>query len=322
MKKVFVTGGSGFVGQNLILLLISKGYTVNALARSDKSISTIEKLGATAIKGDLDSQKAIAEGMKGCETVFHLAASVDFFASEKELYKIHVSATQLLLAEAKKANIKKFVYLSAASVIMNGKAINNVDESFVSDNIIDGYSRAKLQAEKSVLAENSSNFKTISIRPTLIWGKGDPNVLPAIIDAVKKGNMQFIGGGNHKFVTSHVNNVCQALIVADQSDKNGEAFFITDGEELVFKEFITAYVATQGVTVPDKSVSIGVAKTIATIMEFAWKTFKLKGHPPLYRALINTLGREFIISDKKARTELGYKTFVTVKQGLSEMKTK
>jgi len=106
MKKVFVTGGSGFVGQNLIPLLISKGYTVNALARSDKAISTIEKLGATAIKGDLDSQKAIAEGMKGCETVFHLAASVDFFASEKELYKIHVSATQLLLAEAKKANIK------------------------------------------------------------------------------------------------------------------------------------------------------------------------------------------------------------------------
>lgn len=320
MKKVFVTGGSGFVGQNLIPLLVEKGYSVYALARSESAVSKVEKLGAIAIKGDLDNQQAIADGVKNAETVFHLAASVDFFASEKVLYNLHVNATALMIEESKKAGVINFVYLSAASVIMNGQPIRNADERFVSDNIIDGYSRTKLAAEKLVLKANSTKFRTISIRPPLIWGKGDPNILPAIIEAIKKGQMQFIGGGLHKIVTGNVKNVCEALLLAEHRGTGGESYFITDGEHVVFKDFIQRYVGTQGIAVPDKSVSIATAKFMAGIMEFVWKAFRLKGHPPLYKAMVNTLGLEFITSDAKARKELGYKTFVTVEQGLAVMK--
>jgi nucleoside-diphosphate-sugar epimerase len=320
MKKVFITGGSGFVGQNLIPLLVEKGYSVSALARSQSAVDKVEKLGTTAVKGDLDNKQAIADGVKNAETVFHLAASVDFFASEKALYNLHVKPTVLLLEESKKAGVTNFVYLGAASVIMNGKPIKNADEHFLSDNLIDGYSRTKLEAEKLVLQANTTKFKTISIRPPLIWGKGDPNILPAIIEAIKKGQMQFIGGGLHKIVTCNVKNVCEALVLAEQSSSGGSSYFITDGEQLVFKDFIQKYVGTQGIDVPDKSVSIRVAKIMATIMEFIWKTFRLKGHPPLYKAMVNTLGLEFITNDTKARRELGYKTFVTVEQGLSAMK--
>lgn len=320
MKKVFITGGSGFVGQNLIPLLVEKGYLVNALARSQSAVEKVERLGAIAVKGGLDNQQAIADGIKNAETVFHLAASVDFFASEKILYDLHVKATALVLEESKKAGVTNFVYLSAASVIMNGQPIRDADEHFLSDNIIDGYSRTKLAAEKLVLAANSNELRTISIRPPLIWGKGDPNILPAIIGAIKKGQMQFIGGGLHRIVTCNVINVCEALMLAEQGGRGGQAYFITDGEKVVFKDFIKRYVGTQGITVPDQSVSIVTAKFIAGIMEFVWKTFHLKGHPPLYKAMINTLGLEFITSDAKARKELGYKTFVTVEQGLSVMK--
>lgn len=320
MKKVFITGGSGFVGQNLIPILVEKGYSVYALARSQNAIDKVEKLGARAVKGDLDNKQAIIEGVKNTQSIFHLAASVDFYASEKALYSLHITPTVLLLEEAKKAGVTNFVYLGAASVIMNGQAINNADESFVSNNLIDGYSRTKLQAEKLVLQANSTNFKTISIRPPLIWGKGDPNVLPAIIEAVKKGQMQFIGGGLHKFVTCNVKNVCEALVLAEQSNFGGKPYFITDGEALIFKDFIKSYVGTQGVLVPDKSVSVGVAKTLAGVMEFVWKTFRLKGHPPLYKAMVNTLGLQFITNDTKARQELGYKTLVTVEQGLASMR--
>lgn len=320
MKKVFVTGASGFVGQNLIPLLVEKGYSVSALARSQRAIDKVEKQGAIAIKGDLDNQQAIADGVRDAETVFHLAASVDFFASEKVLYNLHVKATALMLEESKKAGVTNFVYLSAASVIMNGRPIQNADEHFVSDNIIDGYSRTKLAAEKLVLQANSTKFRTISIRPPLIWGKGDSNILPAIIESIKKGQMQFIGGGLHKIVTGNVKNVCEALLLAEHRGTSGKSYFITDGEHVVFKDFIQRYVGTQGIAVPDKSVSIGTAKFMAGIMEFVWKAFRLKGHPPLYKAMVNTLGLEFITSDAKARKELGYKTFVTVEQGLALMK--
>src|SRR5690554_3830829 len=104
MKKIFVTGGSGFVGQNLVPMLIEKGYQVNALERSAQAIQKVEQLGATAIQGDLNDKQALAAGIKDCSTVFHLAASVDFFASEKELKKLHVDATELLLTVAQKAD--------------------------------------------------------------------------------------------------------------------------------------------------------------------------------------------------------------------------
>jgi nucleoside-diphosphate-sugar epimerase len=320
MKKVFVTGGSGFVGQNLIPMLIESGYQVRALARSAKAIQKVEDLGATAIKGDMNDIQALANGVKDCATVYHLAASVDFFASEKDLKKLHVEATELLLSVAKNANVQRFIYLGAASVIMNGKPIVNADETFTSDNIIDGYSRTKLQAEKLVLSANNKNFQTISLRPPLIWGKGDLNTLPAIIDAVKKGRMQFINGGKHRLVTCHVTNVCHALILADKSEHSGKSYFLTDGETPVFKDFIKKYVATQGVTVPDKAVSLAMAKRVATVMEFVWRTFRLSGHPPLYKGLVNTLGLEFITNDKKAKQELGYKALVTIEQGLNLMR--
>jgi nucleoside-diphosphate-sugar epimerase len=320
MKQVFVTGGSGFVGQNLIPMLIEQGYKVKALARSPQAIQKVETLGATAVKGDLNDAQALTVGIKDCSTVFHLAASVDFFASDNELKKLHVDATELILSIAKKANVQKFVYLSAASVIMNGKPIVNADETFVSDNIVDGYSRTKLQAENLVLKANTTNFKTIAIRPPMIWGKGDPNTLVGVIDAVKKGRMQFIDGGKHRFVTCHVLNVCHALILADKAEQSGKAYFITDGETPVFKDFIKKYVGTQGVVVPNKAVSLAMAKRVAAVMEFVWRTFRLKGHPPLYKGFVNILGLEFITSDKKARTELGYKTFVTIEQGLNLMR--
>jgi len=320
MKQVFVTGGSGFVGQNLIPMLIKQGYQVRALARSADAIQKVESLGAIAVKGDLNNAQALSKGIEGCTTVFHLAASVDFFASEKELKRLHVDATQLLLSIAQNAHVRKFIYLGAASVIMNGKPIAHADETFISDNIMDGYSRTKLQAEKLVLASHTKTFQTVSLRPPLIWGKGDPNTLPAIISAVKKGQMRFIGGGQHRFVTCHVTNVCHALLLADKIEQSGQAYFLNDGTYPIFKDFIKAYVATQGASIPDKAVSLPIAKVVASIMEFAWRTFRLGGHPPLYRGLVNTLGLEFITNDNKARQELGYENIVSMERGLELMR--
>jgi len=316
-KTVFVTGGSGFVGQNLIPKLISQGYQVKALARSAKSVSKVQNNGAIPIHGDLYNIDAIKKGISNCSSIFHLAASVDFFASENELRKLHVDATDVLIKLARKAGITKFIYLGAASVIKNGKPIKNADETFISNNVIDGYSKTKLEAENLGLNSNNQDFQTVSLRPPFIWGQGDPNSLPEMTKAVKKGQMMFINGGKHRFATCHVNNVCHALILAEKTTQNGKAYFLTDGEQPVFKDFIKKYIETQGIAVPDRSISLVLANGIASVMEFVWKTFKLKGHPPLYKGIVNILGLEFTIKDNKARQELGYKPLVSiVKKGL------
>jgi nucleoside-diphosphate-sugar epimerase len=318
-KIVFVTGGSGFVGRNLIPLLLEKNYTVKALARSEKSRNLLKALGAIVIDGDLNNVKALELGVANCNSVFHLAASVDFFASEKKLTRIHVEATQLLIEKAQNAKVHNFIYLGAASVVTNGKPITFANETFISDNLCDGYSRTKLKAEQLVLDSGKDNFRTISLRPPLIWGKGDLHTLPEIVKAINNGQMMFINGGNHLFNTCHISNICHALLLAEQAETTGETYFITDDEDLLFKDFISKYVSTKTDKIPQKSISLKNARFFATMMEFVWKTFKLKNSPPIYNGLVNILGLKLTLDITKAKKELKYKPLKTVEQGLKEM---
>ena len=318
-KNIFITGGSGFVGRNLIPMLIENGYSVKALARSTSSSNLLKSLGATIINGDLNNEKAIELGVKDCNSVFHLAASVDFFATEEELNKIHVEASELLIEKSKQAKVKNLIYLSAASVIINGKPIKKADETLVSNNVTDGYSKTKLLAEQLILKANDRQLRTIALRPPLIWGKGDLHTLPSIVSAIKKKQMMFINGGKHYFNTCHVVNVCHALILAEQSESSGETYFITDDRDLVFKDFITKYVATKIDKVPDMSVSLSTARVFASFMEFIWKIFRLNGAPPIYHGLVNVLGIGFTVDISKAKRELNYKPIISIEKGLMEM---
>ena len=319
MKSVFVTGGSGFVGRNLIKKLTSENIKVFALSRSPESDQRILKAGATPVRGDIHNASVLNTSLAGIDTVFHLAASVDFWKSRKQLWHDHVGGTKVLLEAATKNNVPNFVYLSAASVIMNGKPILHGDERTQSDNIIDGYSQTKLEAEQIVLQANSSTLRTISVRPPFIWGKGDTSALPQIKAAVEKGDLSFINGGTHLIVTCHVQNVCHASMLAAKSKIGGEAFFITDGEKLQFRQFITDILKTQNIEAPDKTVSLGVARAMANVFAFIWTTFGLKSTPPLYPGMVNTLGLPFIVSDDKAKKLLGYQPIISVKEGLKEM---
>ncbi|MCD9017909.1 NAD-dependent epimerase/dehydratase family protein [Parachryseolinea silvisoli] len=319
MKSVFVTGGSGFVGRNLIKKLTSENIEVFGLSRSPESDQRIIEAGATPIRGDIHNADVLRTALAGIDTVFHLAAAVDFWKSRKQLWHDHVGGTKVLLEAATKNNVPNFVYLGAASVIMNGKPILNGDERTQSDNLIDGYSRTKLEAEQMILKANSPTLRTIAVRPPLIWGKGDTSALPQIKAASEKGNLSFINGGTHLIVTCHVQNVCHALTLAAKSKIGGEAFFVTDGEKLQFRQFITDILKTQNMEAPNKTVSLGMARTMANIFAFIWTTFGFKSTPPLYPGMVNTLGLPFIVSDDKAKKLLGYHPIISVKEGLVEM---
>lgn len=307
------------MGRNLIQKLTSENVEVFALSRSPESDQKIIQAGATPVRGDIHSVAVLNGALAGIDTVFHLAAAVDFWKSRKHLWPDHVGGTTVLLDAARKNNVSNFVYLGAASVIMNGKPILHGDENTHSDNLIDGYSQTKLEAEQRVLKANSSTLRTISVRPPLIWGKGDTSALPQIKAAAEKGNLAFIDGGTHPIVTCHVANVCHALTLAARADVGGEAFFITDGEKLPFRQFITDILKTQNMEAPNRTVSLGMARTMARIFAFIWTTFGLKSTPPLFPGMVNTLGLPFIVSDVKAKKLLGYRPIVSVKEGLEDM---
>lgn len=321
MRQAFISGGSGFVGRNLIAALREKGVAVRCLARSTSSSQTVREAGAEPVSGDLDDGKALREGMKGCDTVFHTAAIVKDWGDVEEFHHVNVQGTENVLAAARDAGVLCLVHVSTEAVLAGPSPLVRVDESLPRPREPYGpYSRTKGLAEERVIAANSATLRTVVVRPRFIWGKGDTSVLPQLVAAVRAGRFRWISGGHYLTSATHVSNVCEALILAAERGRGGEIYFATDGPPVEFRKFITALLETQGVTPGRRSLPRGFAFTLAGIVESIWNSFHIKAAPPITRMVVKMMGEEVTLSDSKARQELGYSGQISFEEGIRRMR--
>jgi nucleoside-diphosphate-sugar epimerase len=318
--KAFVTGGSGFVGRNLIRHLRARGDDVRALVRSSGSARIVTELGAAPAMGDLDDAAALQRGMAGCDTVFHAAAQVGEWGTREEFWRINVTGTANVLAAARAAGVKTFVHVGTEAALCDGTPLLDVDESRpLPDHPLPRYPHTKNEAEKLVRAANSPQLRTVVVRPRLIWGNDDTSVLSLLVGAVKDGRFMWIDGGHYPTSTTHVDNVCEGLLLAAEKGRGGEAYFVTDGPPVELREFMTQLMATRGVDPGDKSVPHGVALLAARVIEWIWDTFRLRSPPPAQRIAVRLFGEPVTVSDAKARRELGYVGRVSRETGLARL---
>ncbi len=322
MATAFVTGGSGFVGRNLIRHLKARGDSVRALARSDAAAQAVKTLGAEAVRGDLDDFRALREGMSGCDVVYHAAAEVSEWGPQDRFHHVNVVGTQNLLTSARAAGVKKFVHVSTEAVLVDGTPLHNVTEGRpIPERPLPRYPETKGLSEKCVVAANSPQMETVVVRPRLIWGKGDTSLLPQLIRGVEEGRFMWVGGGRFQTSTTHVDNVCEGLMLAADKGRGGQVYFVTDGAPVEFRGFMTQLFATQGVDPGNKAIPHFLALAFAAICEWLWDAFGLKGQPPATRMGVRLGGEEVTVDDSKARRELGYQGRVTREQGLAAMRT-
>jgi nucleoside-diphosphate-sugar epimerase len=314
MKRVFVTGGSGFVGGRVIRELRARGVEVAALARSPGSVTAVEALGATAVRGDLDDTAAMQAGMAGADVVVHAAAYVAEHGPLAEFLRVTVAGTEHALAAARAAGVPRFVHVSTEAVLADGKPIVQADETRPRTTHPAGpYPLSKGLAEDRVLAANRDGFATVIVRPRFIWGAGDTNLLPKIADLVKRGRFAWLGGGRHLSSTCHVDNVVEGILLAAERGRPGEIYFLTDGEPVEFRGFLTEVLATYGATPADRSVPLWLARIVAALT--SWMK-----QPPVTRTAIALVGQEVTVVDAKARRELGYTAHVSRAQALAELR--
>jgi len=319
--KAFVTGGSGFVGKALIAALRAQGHEVKALARSAEATQAVKGAGAEPVAGDLDEVAALRSGMTGCDWVFHSAAYVKDWGPRELYWKVNVQGTQNVLDAAKTAGVKRVVHISSEAVLVGGGPIVNVDETRpLPERPIGRYSWSKGEAERRVRAACDKGQDTVIVRPRFVWGKGDNTLVPIMTRMVRTGAFRWIGGGQYKTSTAHVRNVCEGLLLAAERGRSGEIYFLTDGPPVDFKPFITDMLATQGVSIPDKTAPRPLVKALAAAAEGVWQGLALSGEPPLTRQAVMLAGEEVTVNDAKARRELGYVGKVTIAEGLEEMK--
>lgn len=318
--QAFVTGGSGYLGRNLIPALVARGDTVRALARSGAAARTVSDLGAEPVRADLLDPAALQTGMSGCTVVFHAAATVEEWGPRALFERINVEGTRVALAAARAAGVPRFVHVGTEAVFADGGPMADLDESReLPSHPLPRYPASKAAAERLVRAADAPGFATLVCRPRLIWGGDDSSVLPKLIEAVRQGQWAWVDGGRYRTSTCHVDNVVEGLLLAAERGRPGGAYFLSDGEPIEFRAFMEAQFATQGVVAGDKSVPRWLAKALATACEFAWERMPLRGAPPLTRMAIALGTQEVTVSDALARRELGYVGRTTREAGLAAM---
>jgi len=317
---VFITGGSGFVGQSLIKELLEKRYKIFALARSDKSSKFICDLGAEPIRGDLKSVESYRTKLEGVDAIVHVAAMIEMWGKFDDFYQINVKATKDLLIAANEMGVKKFVYISAAAVVSDGRPLIDIDENYKPTNKPnDNYSKTKALAEQFIVSYNGS-IKKIILRPPMIWGD-NMRMINESRKNIERMGFPTIGDIDHTLATCHVKNLISAIILSLESEKEG-TYFITDGEKRQLRVFLKELAKGYGLDAGDKHINRSLALVSANVLEFFWNAFKLKGNPPLTKSMVYLMGSEFSIDDSKARNELGYKNVLTIDEGLELLSKK
>lgn len=320
-QRIFLTGGSGYVGRNLIRHFVALGIEVTALARSDKSEQVVRALGAVAHRGDILGD-GLAAGMSGCDVLIHAAADTNHGRATKEQQRVNEDGTRALMKAARAAGIRKAIHLSTESVLATGKPLVNVDETMpLPRSFAGGYSRSKAAAERVALASNAPEFAVVVLRPRFVWGRDDTTALPALTEAAQSGKFAWIAGGTYLTSTTHIANLCVAVERALVNGQGGEVYFISDGAPVPFRTFVSALLETQGLVPTEKSVPRGVVRTVAAISDMLASVSGGRITPPLTLQSYATSAVEISLDIGKARRQLAYAPVISREQGLQELRS-
>ena len=330
LGRVLVTGGSGFVGANLVTELLDRGHEVRSFDRVPSPLPAHPRL--QVVEGDICDPDTVAAAVDGIDTVFHTAAIIDLMggASVTQEYRqrsfsVNVTGTENLVRAAQSAGVKRFVYTASNSVVMGGLKISGGDETLpYTERFNDLYTETKVVAEKFVLSQNGvSGLLTCSIRPSGIWGRGDQTMFRKVFESVLAGHVKvLVGGKNVKLDNSYVHNLIHGFILAAQhlvpgGTAPGQAYFINDGEPINMFEFSRPVVEACGERYP----KIRVPGRLVLFAMMVWQWFHFRFGLP--KPIIEPLGVERLYLDNyfsiaKAQRDLGYRPLFTTEKAMAE----
>lgn len=321
--KVLVTGGGGFLGTAICRALKARGHTLRSLARNQ--YPALAQLGVEQRVGDIRDLDMVASAVEGVDAVIHTAAKAGAWGSLTEYYEINVRGTDNVLAACELHRVDKLVYTSSPSVVHNGDDLNGVNENApYATRFLAHYPQTKALAEQRVLAANSAQLATVALRPHLIWGPGDPHLLPRLIHAVKKNRLRHIGETSKKIDTCYIDNAAEAHVLALErlaigSQVAGNVYFITQGSPIAQDAMINALIKAAGFPPETRRISVDFAKFAGRWLERIYRALHLKSEPPLTRFIVNQMTTAHWFNIASARRDLSYTPRVSMAEGLSRV---
>ena len=324
--KILVTGGGGFLGQALCRGLVERGHRVVSFNRGHYPV--LAELGVGQVQGDLADVHALVHAADGVDAIFHNAAKAGAWGSYQSYHSANVVGTQNVLEACRTHGITRLVYTSTPSV--THRATHPV-EGGTADDVPYGkdfqapYAETKTIAEKAVLAANGPALATIALRPRLIWGPGDQQILPRLVERAKAGRLRIVGDGSNLVDTTYIENAAQAHFDAFEhlavgAVCAGRAYFISNGEPKPMGELLNALLDAAGAPRVDKHLSFKAAYRIGAVCETLWKWLPLGGEPPMTRFLAEQLSTTHWYDMAPATRDFGYRPRVGFDEGLTRLK--
>lgn len=323
--KILVTGGGGFLGQALCRGLRARGHDVVSFNRG--RYPALAAIGVQQAQGDLALRDAVIAAAQGCDAVFHNAAKAGAWGSYRSYYDANVAGTQNVIEACRIQGIGKLVYTSTPSVTHRK---THPVEGGTADTVPYGeqlkapYAATKLLAEKLVLAANDTELATVALRPRLIWGVGDNQLLPRLVERAKAGRLRFVGDGDNRIDTTYIDNAAQAHFdafghLAPNAACAGRAYFISNGEPRTVRDIVNGLLQAAGAPAVQKTIPFGVAYAAGAVCEGLWHVLPLKGEPPMTRFLAEQLSTTHWYDMAPAQRDFGYVPKVSIDEGLARL---
>lgn len=323
--RYLVTGGGGFLGQNLVRRLLDRGDEVVVLGRS--RYPRLEDWNVPCVRGDVRDPEAVAKALDGVQGVFHVAAKVGYWGRYADYEDINVGGTQTLLDAAGAAGVRRFVYTSTPSVAIGPEGnLEGVDETTpYPERYLSHYGPTKAEAERRVLGANRDGFATGAIRPHFIYGPGDPQVAPRLVERSKQGRIAQVGDGTNKVDVCYIDNVVDAhvqlmdALAEPGAAAAGQAFFLGDPAPIRLWEFVGRVLEGLGAPPVRKQISFSTAWRIGVALEGVYKVLPRDWEPPMTRMAAVVLGTSHYFSHAKAAAAFGYAPRVDTAEGLERL---
>jgi nucleoside-diphosphate-sugar epimerase len=304
------------------------------------------------ICASLDNTTAVSASCAGIETVFHVAAKVGVWGRYADFFRTNVQGTRALLDGCRSHGVQNFIYTSTPSVVYNGCDIAGANESLpLTTRCPSPYPLTKAIAEREVLAANSPSLRTVALRPHLIWGVGDPHLVPRILERARAGRLRIVGHGKNRVDMVHVENAVDAHLLAEAAldcpteataaetvcnvirykqpvtDKveaspgsaAGKAYFITNDEPVVLWEWVNQLLVALGERPVTKRISLGTASSIGAVCEALWRILPTNTEPPMTRFIAAELAKDHWYDLSAAKRDLCYRPRISMAEGTNRL---
>lgn len=320
--KHLVTGGGGFLGLAIVRALRARGDEVVSYSRSRHA--EVEALGARCVAGDLCDAAALRRAMDGCDSVFHAAAKAGVWGARDEYARVNIDGTAAVVEAARAACVPRLVHTSSPSVCFDGAGhVRASNDLPLAQSFLAHYPWSKAQAERIALQADGAMLSVVALRPHLIFGRGDPHLLPRVAARARAGRLVAVGDRMNRVSLCHVANAAHAHLAAMDALRPGaacagKAYFVAQEEDVLLWEWLDSLCAALGWRKSRGPLPASAARTLGAALEGAWALLHLRGEPPLTRFTALQLSLSHSYDMAPARRDFGYVEQVDLAQATRE----